>query len=184
MTAEDLVRSVGAHPLGVLAFAILPPLAAWVLGALHGRGCGGTAPWKHGYSALVYFVSFPGMLALVLTLYTLFFTGDDLRHVNVLVYFVPLVTMFVTLGLISRRVSFHEIPGFDRIEGLLAVIAATFVLILMIRKTGVWIVFHGSIGLLLVLIGVVFVLFKWMSSMIFGTDDHRETRAAQPSSRR
>jgi hypothetical protein len=167
MTARELIQVAGQHWLVLLAVFLLPPLATWLCGRAHGAGNGGNAPWKYAYSALVYLTSVPGTFAAVLTGYTLFFTRENLLDVNPLVYFLPIGSMVVTLIFIRKSVSFALIPGFDRLEGLLALIACSFVLALAIQKTRIWIVFGGSIERLFILAAAIFALLKWGAYTLF-----------------
>jgi hypothetical protein len=75
--------------------------------------------------------------------------------------------MVTTLVLIHKNVSFDLVPGFDRLEGLMVMIACSFVLALAIQKTKIWIVFGGSIGGLFLLAAAIFALLKWGVYMLF-----------------
>jgi len=122
----------------LLAMFLVPPVVAWLCGVAHGKGGGGNAPWKYFYSVLVYLTCVPGTFAAVITAYTLFFTRENLMDVNPLVYFLPLASMVATLVLIHKNVTFDLVPGFDRLEGLMVMIACSFVLALAIQKTKIW----------------------------------------------
>ena len=62
----------------LLALGVAPPLAALLLGRLHGRGGGAASPWRYAYALLVYVICIPGVGAAVVTGYTLFFTHENL----------------------------------------------------------------------------------------------------------
>jgi len=75
--------------------------------------------------ATVYLVCIPGLLASVLTSYSLFFRHADLLNVNLAVYFLPIISMIVTLILIHKTVNFEKrarlrphfwIDGHDRLQ--------------------------------------------------------------------
>ena len=161
MSTREFIEMAGQHWIVLLAMFLAPPMAAWLCGVAHGRGCGGNTPWKYCYSVLVYLTSVPGTFAAVITGYTLFFTRENLMDVNPLVYFLPLASMVVTLALIHKNVSFDLVPGFDRLEGLMVMIACSFALALAIQKTNIWIVFGGSIERLFLLAAAIFALLKW-----------------------
>lgn len=107
------------------------------------------------------------MAAAVLTAYALFFGQQNLLDVNLTVYGLPLLTMGLTLLLISRAVSFAEIPGFDRLTGLMVLIAISFALTLALARTRIWLFFGGSITKLVLLVGGLFALLKWGAYMAF-----------------
>lgn len=157
MTLRELIGAVGEHPLILVALFALAPVAAWVVGRLHVRGRGAMKPWKYLYSALVYLACVPGMLAAVLTAYTLFFTRESLLDVDALVFFLPIISMVVTLVVISGSVHFEQVPGFDRLSGLMITLAISFGIGLAISKTRIWLFFGAPMWTLLVVALVVFV---------------------------
>ena len=87
--------------------------------------------------------------------------------------------MAATLLLIRRVADFRRLPGFDRLSGLVVLIAATFALLLAISKTRIWILFGGSIVYLAVLAAALFALLKWGAHIAFRRAD--EPRREPPS---
>jgi len=81
------------------------------------------------------------MFAGVLTAYALFFTKENLLDVSIVVYLLPIISMVVTLVLIRKNVSFEDVPGFERLSGLMVMIACSFAIALVIQKTRIWIIF-------------------------------------------
>jgi hypothetical protein len=112
-------------------------------------------------------VCVPGIGAAILTAYTLFFTSESILDKNLLVYVLPVVSMGLTLGLMRKSVSFEEVPGFDRLSGLMVLIGVTFVLVLAVRKTFIGIFFVGSITKLVLLGTAVFALLRWATRSLF-----------------
>jgi hypothetical protein len=167
MTLRELTQVAGSHP-GLLAgaFAALP-LLAWLNGVVSSPERGRHSPWKYVYSGLVYFTCIPGVFAAVLTAYSLFFRNENLLDVNLLVYLLPIVSMAVTLVLIRKNVEFDAIPGFDRLSGLMTVMACSFAIALAIHKTRIFVGFFGSIEMLFILAGGIFALLKWGGFMLF-----------------
>lgn len=171
MTTREVLELADRVPWLLVAAQVALPLLAYLTGLLHGQGNGARAPWKYFYSLLVYAVCIPGMGACVLTAYTVFFQRDNLLDVNPLVYLTPIIAMGVALVLIRRKVSFAEVPGFDRLSGLMVMIACTMGVVLAIDKTRIFIGFFGSIERLLALAVGVFALIKWGAYMLFRTKD-------------
>jgi hypothetical protein len=167
MTGHELVALVGSKPTALALVLGLPLLVALASGVLHGRGRGGDAPWKYVYSVAIYATCIPGMLAAVLTAYTIFISRADLLDQNVLVYIVPLITMALTLAVIRRQVAFDAVPGFDRIWGLMTMIAMTFIIVLAITRTRIFLLFGGSMTTLIGLCAFVFALLKWGANIAF-----------------
>lgn len=167
MTLREAVEATAAYPAVVLAVFTLLPLIPVAAGFIHERGAGRFSPWKYVYAAVVFLCCIPGIFAAVLTGYALFFTRENLLDVNALVYFLPIVSMILTLFLVGRNVSFDHIPGFDRLSGLIVLIAITFILALGISKTRVWLFFGSSFLTLLILIIVLFALLRWGAHALF-----------------
>ena len=183
MTTSELIHLVDQHPLLLLTAFVAPPVAAWVVGRLHVRGQGGVAPWKYVYSALVYLACVPGLFASVLTAYALFMTHENLLQVSLLIYFLPIVSMIVTLVFIRKSVPFDDVPGFDRLSGLMVMVGCSFAVALAIQKTNIWIFFGGSIEKLFLLAAGVFALLKWGTYMLFrGREEPKAERPKFPIS--
>ena len=178
MTTRDLIQWARQHAVLLLLAFVTPPVLAWLAGRLHGKDQGKLAPWKYFYSVLVYLVCVPGMFAGVITAYTLFFSGENLLDANLLVYFLPIAAMIATLVLIRKKVSFDEVPGFDRLSGLMVMVGCSFVIALVIQKTRIFVFFGGSIEKLFFLAAGVFALLKWGTYMLFRRRD--EPKKEQP----
>ena len=179
MTTRDLIHQADLHPVALAVALAAPPLISWVTGRLHDRGPGGAGRWKYFYAVLVYLTCVPGMFAGVLTAYTLFFSRENLLDTNLLVYFLPIVSMIVTLVLIRKNVAFDEVPGFDRLSGLMVMVGCSFAIALAIQKTRIWIVFGGSIERLFILAAAIFGLLKWGAYTLFRRRD--EPKAERPT---
>ncbi|PKL79303.1 MAG: hypothetical protein CVV27_02050 [Candidatus Melainabacteria bacterium HGW-Melainabacteria-1] len=167
MTLRDLIKLADQHPEWPALFFGLMMLLTVVLPLFHKKGQGALAPWKYFYSTLTYLVCIPGMMAGVLVGYALFFTRENLLDANILVTGMPLFTMFVCLVLIGKQVSFQDLPGFDRLSGLMILIGGAFAIALLISKLFVGIFFGGSIVQLLAIGTAVFLLLKWATHTLF-----------------
>ena len=106
-------------------------------------------------------------MSAVLIAYALFLTRANLLEVNFLVYFVPLIGMGVTYYLIGRRVSFDRLPGFERLWGLMLLIALSFLTVLVIAKMRILVGFFASFQVLLGLGVLVFLAFQFAGRKLF-----------------
>lgn len=179
MTLREAMTWVGTHTWLLAAWVVIPPIVVWLMRHLHGRGGGVKAPWRYLYAVVVYLVCVPGMLAAVVTAYMLFFTRENLLDVNLLVYILPIVSMVVTLLIMRASVPFDAVPGFDRLSGLMVMIAVSFGIALAIQKTGIWVVFGASIQMLFAMAVFVFLLLKWGTHALFRRSD--EPKLKPPS---
>ena len=171
MTPRDWLLWLAQEPLFIAGFLVALPVLAFLLGLLHRRGAGNDAPWKYLYSALVYAACIPGMFAAAITLYMVLFAGENLLDVNMLVTLGPIASMAATLALASRNVDFGPLPGFGRLSGLMVVLGLTFAIVFALSRTRIWIVFGGSIFLLIALGAFVFALLRWGGHLAFRRRD-------------
>jgi hypothetical protein len=179
VTVREVTIWAGGRPILLVVLFLLPPIVVWLMRFLHPRDGGGKAPWRYVYSVLVYLACVPGMLAAVVTAYMLFFTRENLLDVNLLVYFLPVVSMVATLLLMRGSVSFDEVPGFDRLSGLMVMLAVSFGIALALQKTGIFLFFGASIQMLFALAAFVFLLLKWGTFKLFRR--RGEARPQRPS---
>jgi hypothetical protein len=161
MTTREFIQAADSHPLILISTLAALPLLAWLCGRIHAKDRGSAAPWKYFYSLLVYAACIPGLFAAVLIAYTLFFTKENLLDASLLAYFLPIASMIATLVAIRQNVSFDDVPGFDRLSGLMLMIGLSFATALAIDKTRIWVFFGGSVDRLFLLAAGVFALMKW-----------------------
>ncbi len=159
MTLQELFNLIGENPIFVIVFfaglPILSLLMTWITGEESYK-----SPWNYVYSALIYAVCIPGIFAVTLILYTMLFEGKSLLEVNLFVYFLPIISMIVSLLILSRKLHLENIPGFDKLSGLISMIVVTLMTILLIQKTRIWVVFYGSVWYLIALFAGLFIMFK------------------------
>ncbi|MBN2383080.1 hypothetical protein JXQ70_09385 [bacterium] len=177
MTVMDLMNKIGNYPGYLIAFCIALPLLSLLYGRLVSRERGSLAPHRYVYAVLIYLTSIPGIFAIVVTAYTLFFIESNLLMVNALVYFLPIVSMFITVVLVRKAVELDAVPGFDRLLGLFTLLGITFILVLMVQKTRIWLFFGGSLTSLVVLVVFLFALLKWATYTLF-RNRHEPARPA------
>jgi len=160
MTIQDLINLLNKHPLVLVTVFCAIPFGAFLSGVLQGDRKCSESKIKYLYSVLIYLSCIPGIFSAVLTAYSLFFLRADLLRVNFLVYILPIISMVATLKIIKRKNSFDDIPGFDRILGLMLMMGVSFVVAFIVYRTVVFIGFIGGLGGLLVVALVVFILLK------------------------
>ena len=181
MTGRELIEVLGGQRVLLLVVLLVPVVAVPMVGLLHGRDGGSRSPWRYVYSVLVYLACVPGILAAVLTGYVVFFSRENLLDLDVLVFVAPIVTMTAALLLMRRNVRFADVPGFDRLAGLMVMLAAAFVIALVIARLRVFLVFGGGIASFLLLAGFVFALLKWGAHLLTRRPD--EPRGEAPTLR-
>ncbi len=85
MAGHELIDALARQPLlvsGVLAALVG---AAWAVGRAQDSRRAGDAPWRYLYATLLYATAVPGVLAALLTAYSILFLRADLLAVSPLV---------------------------------------------------------------------------------------------------
>ena len=111
-------------------------------------------------STLVFLVSIPGIMATIVVFYSLFFVRLNLLEVNIVIYFLPIITMIVTLFVISKNVNLNKLPGFNRLSGLMTLLVLTGFALLLLYKLRFFVGFFASMQSLLIFGIVFYFLFK------------------------
>jgi len=167
MTTREMIAIIESVSLELAIFLVALPGLVVLLRVLHGPTKGVHKPWNYGYAVLVYAACIPGIMSAVLTCYTLFFTGENLLDKSLTVYALPVLTMFVTLMLISKFVMLRQVPGFDRITGLMGLLGITGVVLLMLSRLHFFVGFFGSLSMMITVGVFLFLMLKWGANRIF-----------------
>lgn len=123
MSLNDVFNSLEQNPLPILLFFIAMPLIAWIMGAAVQDGQSNTMG-RYLYAVLVYAVCIPGIFAVTLNMYLFLFERQSIWKADLLLQFLPILSMILTLILIKSKISFDLIPGFGKIAGFLTLIGA------------------------------------------------------------
>lgn len=172
MTIEELLSLMSGAPFTVLLIFLFPPLYALLLKLLHSPAKSTQAPWKYLYAILVYLTCIPGLSMSVLTAYQLFVQKVNLLSLDLVVYLLPITSMVITLLLIRSQISFKDIPGFNRLSGLMLMLAAAFGIVFILDRLRLLVIFHGSILWLLGLAALLFILMKLGLKALRGRRHH------------
>lgn len=167
-TTRELLTAASQSPWLVPYLAGVPVLAG-AIGLVDGKGT--SRPWPHIYAALVYAACVPGIFAAVLIAYMTGVARENLLDAPFITTFGPLLSMAVTLGLVSRQVSFRGLPGVDRLWGLMLTLAMTFAFGFLLSRTRFMVMFHGSFWQLLALLAVIFLALQYGLHLMFRRKD-------------
>ncbi len=160
MTIEQLLNQLGNYSQWIIGFLIVMPILAWFIGFFYKKPIIRISIWDYLYSILIYLVSIPGIIACLLTAYTLFISHQNLLQVDLILYILPIISMLVTLAIIGKKASFNDLPGFDRLSGLMMIITITFIIILFVLKLRILIGFFSSIQNLVIFGIILFFILK------------------------
>ncbi|MEK7254979.1 MAG: hypothetical protein AAB316_09560 [Bacteroidota bacterium] len=165
MTLRDFFALLAENPVLILAFFILIPFTAWLAGFM-GKGEGHLAPWKYLYSTLIYLACVPGIFAVTLSIYVFVFERRSIYDTDIYTQILPVVSMVVTLLLIRKNVDLDLVPGFDKITGLIMMIAAIFAFMWVLDKTHILVISYLPFWQgILIFIGLLLVI-RWGWSRI------------------
>ena len=92
MTISEIINLVGANPKPIIAYyAII--LAITIIASIYVSRENYKSPFIYLFSTLVYAVSIPGIVSLVLVIYGFFFQRINFLQVNLLAYFLPVIML-------------------------------------------------------------------------------------------
>lgn len=162
MTLGDFFDALSANPSIVCFLFVAVPLTA-LLASIFGRDEGAKSPWKELYTILVYTTSIPGIFAITLNVYLFLFERQPIMESNIYTQIFPILSMVVTLWLVRRNVSFDEIPGFDKLGGLILIITALIIFMWILEKTHIYAItiVPFSYFIILFIILLVLIRFGW-----------------------
>lgn len=167
MTISQLIQQIGQYQHYILyyfgAIILLSFFASLLYKPRPGKGV-----LDYFLSFLVYLVAVPGMFSLTLLLYSSLMLRTNLLNVNLVVYFVPLVAMFLVFFLIARKTSLTALPGFGKIASLLTMLGIVFLIIFFLSRLHFVVGFFGSIKHLLLIALVLFIVFRVAAWRFFG----------------
>lgn len=159
MTVQQFIDYLGGNSHLLLSFYAVIFIVI-LIGLLFIKEDNFNPPITYVYGALVYLVVLPGMFALMLNLYSLFFINGNLLNANLYVYALPLIAMIVALVLINKTVSFKQIPGFDRLSGLMIIAAIAFAIIFFLHRVFFGVFFFAKFQYLIYIFIILFVLLR------------------------
>jgi hypothetical protein len=134
MTLKELLDYLAVHPYYVVFYFTAIPLLALLAGWFDMER-GKTPPWNYFYAVLIYGVCVPGIFAITLTVYHIFFAKKDPLELQVLTHLLPAASMILSLAIIRRNADLRYVPGFDRLSGLIFIISAVLCMMWISDRT-------------------------------------------------
>jgi hypothetical protein len=170
MTLQSFFELLAANPAILIFFFIACPMTA-LLAWLLGRNQGHISPWKYLYTFLVYAICIPGIFSVTLNVYLFLFEKQSIFEADIWTQVLPIVSMILTLWLIRNNVQFDDVPGFDKLSGLLIMIGALLFLMWIIDRTHIIAIsiipfYHVLLIFLVLLIAVRFGWSKLFSRSV------------------
>ena len=159
MTVEQIINQLGNYPSIILSyFGIM--LGVSLLGLLLVKERNFKSPINYLYGGLVYLVAIPGLLSVILLLYSFFFLNTNILQLDIVTYYVPIVFMIATLLIIKKTIPLKRIPGFDRLSGLVMLILSAFIITYVLQRMMFGVFFIGSFTYLIAFFGLILLGLK------------------------
>lgn len=168
MSVEEFIYFLSQQKNYVLGFLLAMPIICILLRLFHGRFRGYFSPWKYIYSVITYLICIPGMFSLSLIFYYLLFLHENLLTLDIYVCYLPVISMLITLTIMHNSIDINDLPGFNKLSGLMIIIGITFFSTLILDRLRVFVVFGGSIFSLFIICIIIFLLLKYAMRLIFG----------------
>ncbi len=160
MTLQEFFNLLSDHPFWIVSYFLLIPFTAYLAGRM-GKGEGHLEPWTYLYSTLIYLVCIPGIFAVTLSLYLFLFENRSILKTDLYTQVLPVLSMIATLWLIRKNVDLKNIPGFDKITGLIMMIFALLAIFWVLDRTRIWVISRLPFWQgILIFVGFLLV-FRW-----------------------
>lgn len=159
MTVYDLINILTKNSNTILNYYILLFVIA-LIGLLFANSIRAKTPIVYVYSALIYAIIIPGLLAIILVIYNFFFLRKNLMQLELVTYYLPIIAMLFLLLIIKKTLPLKEIPGFDKLSGLFVILFITFLITYFVQRAVIGIFFIGSFTQLIVIFLVLLVVLK------------------------
>ena len=166
MTLGEFLNVCSEDPSLILFYFLCLPLTAF-LAALFGKGEGHLSPWKYLYSVLMYLACVPGIFAITLNVYTFLFERKSVMDLNIYSQILPILVMILTLAIIRKNIKFEQIPGFDKLGGLLIVIGGVITAMWFLDKTHIVVFSYMPVYMVFVILIVMFILIRFGAKKLF-----------------
>ena len=138
MTLREFFELLANNPGLLIGFFLIIPITAWIA-CFMGKGEGHLSPWKYLYSTLIYLVSVPGIFAITLNIYLFLFEQRSVLETDIFTQIIPIVSMIATLFIIKMNVDLEDIPGFEKLSGLLILIFVVLAIMWVIDSTRIFV---------------------------------------------
>ena len=163
----ELIHTAAPYRPWIVAALVALPLVTWGAGlVLRRMSRRGAAIFL---SVPIHLAVIPGV-AMALTLgYVLFFVrGNVLAELDAVLVLGPVASMGFTLLAASRVMRFEEIPGFDRLSGLMLLSALAFALAYLIYRLAFRVFFFSPLITLVLLFVAAFAGLRFAGRRAFG----------------
>ncbi len=160
MTVKELFDFIGNNPNYILIYFIGIPILAGITGMLGDDKCN-RSPWKEFFMIIIFAVMIPGLFALFFNLYMFLFENNSILNYDIFIQILPVISMIATILIIRKYVSFNEIPGFDKISGLIIVISGLIFFLWVVDRFRIIAFTYMPIQYFLIIFILLIIAINW-----------------------
>ena len=157
---------MGANPFYPIFYFLILPIAA-LLGNIMAKGEGHLSPWCIFYSFLIYLSVIPGIFAILLNVYHIFFEKRSIYNMNMMIEVLPIASMVLSLFLIKKNVDYKDIPGFGKMTGFLGTIGGLMLVFFVLDKMRLLVFSYLPIHWLIIALVGLFLLIRIGTKKLF-----------------
>lgn len=166
MTLNELFEYLSTHHVFVVGYLVGLPTIAGILGLFSGEK-GNQDPWRYFYMLILYGICIPGIFAITLLIYAVTFMKINVYEIDLLTHVLPVISMIVTILVIRKYVNLDEIPGFNKISGLMMMIAVVLVLFWILEKTRILVFTYMPFYWVLIILAALLLIFRMGLKKVF-----------------
>lgn len=160
MTLQELLNQLAANPRYIIFyFAMLPVvslLAGWI-----SKGEGHLNPWKYIFATLIYLAFVPGLFSITTSIYLFLFERRSIFQADVFTQILPIISLIATIWAIRQFVSLDDIPGFDKLSGLIIMIVAALGIMWIIDRTRILLFSYIRFELVIVIFAALLLAIRY-----------------------
>lgn len=166
MTLQEFLDLCSQNPSIILLYFLCLPMTA-LLAGIFGKGEATISPWKYLYSVLMFLACVPGIFAITLNIYLFLFERRSIFEADMFSQIVPIFIMILTLFLIRKNTRFEDIPGFNRLGGLLLIIGAVLSIMWFLDKTQIVVFSFMPFYVVVIILIVLFIVIRLGTKQLF-----------------
>ncbi|MBK8954002.1 MAG: hypothetical protein IPM34_00390 [Saprospiraceae bacterium] len=162
MTLQQFFNWIQENPMMILYYFALIFLFTILLNTL-AENKGQLYPWNWMYSIVLYLVCIPGIFAITLNIYFFLFEKRSIMETELLLQIFPVFMMFAIIYFIRKNVQLGDIPGFERLSGLMWIISILLCLMWVIDRTHLYAISFVPFYYVLIFLMISIFLLRYFS---------------------
>ena len=130
MTVYEIIHILSQDKIALSLLSMVLLLSAFGTSKV-AKSDGNRAPYSYVFSVVIFGACIVGVLSLVLWLHAIVFDQKGLWQLDFFVFYLPIITMLSTIGIVRKSANFGQLPWFGELYELLTMIFVSFGLIVI-----------------------------------------------------